>query len=148
MQYIHFPERHHTPKPIWLIFLIGLLSTATYAVLIGIFLLFGNLPSGLVRWFADHWGEVSGVYIITQIVPIVSRPLSRDAWEAFDHISSFIPAALVILVAPIVWMVQGRWPTPDVWQIWWVSFFIVVADVLLTLVALKISRASQRFTPS
>lgn len=138
-----------TTRGVWGIFLLGIISTVFYSVTVLMFTVFPHIFSqrALVL-IADYWADIGGIYIVTQVLPIVTRPLTKDAWEVSDHISSFVAAAIVVLVFPIAWGIRGEWPSFWVWKVWHGSVWISAADVLLTLVSLKISKNASRITPA
>lgn len=134
-------------KPVWIVFLLGIASTLVYSGAVLVLTIFPHvLASGWLSWIAERWAEFGGFYIVMQILPIIARPLNKDAWELSDNVSSYIAAALVFVAFPIAWFIRGEWPDYWTWKIWRGSVWISIADVLLTYVAFKISRAAARFT--
>ena len=139
--------------PSWsnrVIFWVGVLSTLVYVLALVFLTIFPardiNLFRGVLGLAAEYWGEISGIYIVAQVLPIATRPLNKDAWEITDNISSYLPAALLLIGFPLAWW--GRWDllSDDMVKIIQVAIPIAIADVLLTQVSYRISRAAQRFT--
>lgn len=137
-------------RSVWIVFLIGVFSTIVYAALLFPLLIFPNILSvGWKSWVAEWWGAFGAFYLLLQALPIVSRPVTKDAWEIADNVSSFIPAALVIIGAPLLWL-GGKYGGPDYWtfKMWVISLFVSLVDVTLTFVSLRISRNAGRITPA
>ena len=135
-------------RSVWIIFLIGVFSTMVYAAMLVPLLIFPNaLSVGWKSWVAEWWGVVGAFYFNMQILPVVARPLTKDAWEIADNVTSFIPASIVLVGAPLVWWTATG--APDYWtfKIWHIAFWVSAADVLLTFVSLRISRNAARLTP-
>lgn len=136
-------------RGVWGIFFTGIVSTVIYCIALLLFTIFPHIfvPEVIV-FVSDYLADIGAIYIVFQILPIVTRPLSKDAWEITDHISSFVAAAIVVIAFPIAWGIRGEWPNFWVWKIWHGAFWISTADVLLTLVSLKISRNASRIVPA
>lgn len=138
---------HGMSRGVWGVFITGIIATITYSFLLLILIIFPSILSpAALMWFAEVWGDIGAIYIVSQILPILTRPVTRDAWEITDGMSSYIPAAIVVLVFPVAWFIRGEWPN------WWTAriaqnaFWISLGDVLLTHIALKISRNASRIT--
>jgi hypothetical protein len=128
-------------------FWVGVISTLFYSLCVFAFTIYPHIfAPGVIAIIAEFWGIFGGIYIWFQIMTIVTRPVHQDAWEITDHVTSFIPAAILLFGATLVWWTRGEWPSYDVWKIWFSSLFISMCDVSLTFVSLRISKNATRIT--
>ncbi len=125
---------------------LGIGSSILYAAAIAFFCL-GRLESGTISWWSGYWGFIGGMYLVLQILPVISRPVTAEAQEMGDILTS--PAAFftAVLLIPAIFWSRGAWPNYWEYKIWWTSLPFSVADVLLVLVQYKISRGIARVAP-
>lgn len=129
-------------------FIIATIATITYSILLVFVILFPKvLAPFAISWLADSWADIGCYYLVAQSLAVVLRPVHKDVYEYTDHISSFVPAAIVFVAAPMVWY-SSEWPGWDIFKIWRTSMPVAMVDIILTLVSLKISRMASRITPA
>lgn len=136
---------------LWVVFLLGVFSSIVYAGSVALVVIFPDaLNKSVLVWITDKWGVIGGIYLFLQILPIISRPVNKDGWEITDNITSYIPAAVLMIGAPLVYGVRGYyglgdyWPNHWAWEVAHMSFWFSLCDVMLTQVSYKISRAVGR----
>ena len=142
---------HHTKMPasIWVVFYIGVLASIVYSTAIFFLTIFPYWFGASIRaHITEWWGIAGGVFICLQIIPVVSRPVHKDAWEIADHLTSWISIVILLGAFPAIWFTRGIMPDRWTWQVYGTALALSVADVLLTFVSLKISRFAQRITPA
>lgn len=106
-----------------------------------------------MKFLAEWWGLVGAIYLLTQIVPLISYNPLEERREMVDILTSPIASAVVFLVIPAVYLAKyhyvgsAAWPSWEAWKIEITSMPYSISDLALMLVLYRISRATVRTTP-
>ena len=126
---------------------LGLGSSILYAGALA-FLCLSRLGPGALVWWAEWWGFIGGIYIMFQILAVVTRPVTNEAQEMGDIVTSPAAFFVFLILIPSIWYSRGQWPNYWEFKIWWTSLPFGVGDMLLTLAMYRISRGIARIAPT